>query len=154
MKKIRSIIALILSIVTLAQYAPNGYAYAYSEKYSIEPHTIQNHASEAQQLSDMEIITENDKYILYLDNSSISVALENKADGKIYFSNPLNAANDPYYSGNVKKLMDSQIVLEYVDRNDNQKKTLFSSSDCAELGQYNIKKKTSGVEIEMQIGEI
>ncbi len=105
-------------------------------------------------LSQMELVCENSKYAFYYDSLSLAIALVDKRDANIYFSNPYDAGMDQYYVDDLKKRLNSQIVLDYVDRKNNVRKQLYSSSDCVEFGQYNVEAIDSGINIKMTIGEI
>ncbi len=97
---------------------------------------------------------QNDAYTLYYDAQTLAVALLDRRDGKVYFSNPYNAAADPYCSGDVGQQMNSQVVLEYVDFNNTQKNLLFSAHDCVELGQFALQDVENGFDVLMTLGEM
>lgn len=90
-------------------------------------------------LADMTLAAQNSRYALYVQASSMAVALLDKATGKAAFSNPYDAARDSSFNGDTEKNLESQLVLTYVD-DKNEQSRLWSSADCAELGR-SVRKK-------------
>ncbi|MEG1887127.1 MAG: hypothetical protein RR177_03280, partial [Oscillospiraceae bacterium] len=58
-----------------------------------------NYESEQAFLEAMEQVSSNQKTELYFDKNSLSIAVKNKANNELYFSNPYNAQKDPFYTG-------------------------------------------------------
>lgn len=109
-------------------------------------------SSEAEMLSSMALACENEKFALYYMSDTMVVAVVEKQSRKIFTSNPFNAANDENYSGTVANRLDSQLVLTYLDEETNLV-DMYSSVDCAGLGQYNIKLYEKGIVFDLSIGE-
>lgn len=95
-------------------------------------------------LADMTLAAQNSRYALYVQASSMAVALLDKATGKAAFSNPYDAARDSSFNGDTEKNLESQLVLTYVD-DKNEQSRLWSSADCAELGQFRAEETAAGV---------
>ena len=132
--------------------------FAKEEKFEIRPvgtketsEVIFNYADKSEMLSEMKQVAENDSYSMYIHEKNLSVALVSKKDGKIYTTNPFNAAKQASYNGNNKKIMDSQVVINYSDSS-GKAESLWSSSDCAELGQFEISPVENGVNVRYSIG--
>lgn len=109
-------------------------------------------SSEVEMLSTMQLACQNDKFELYYNEDNMAVALKDKQSGKIMLSNPFNAALDQNYSGNVEKRLKSQVVLTYLEK-EKSLIDMYSSVDCADLGQYKIKTYDNGLVMELSIGE-
>ncbi len=111
-----------------------------------------SYKNEKEMLGDMTLGCKNDNYSLYYNAKSMATALINNKTGKIFLSNPYNAAEDPYYFGDVAKKLASQVIVDYVD-SDNAVYSIYSSSDCAELGQYSISHYVDGIRFDLSIGK-
>ena len=111
-----------------------------------------DYESEQAMVADMQLISDNANYSLYLHTTNLSIAVLDKKTGKIHSSNPYNAKKDPYYTGAIAQRLDSQFVLNYVDP-ENVSQIIFSSTDAVALGQYSIKTYANGAKVEYSIGE-
>lgn len=109
-------------------------------------------ASEAEMLDSMKKATENDIFELYYSEDNMAVALKDKQSGKIMLSNPFGAANDQNYSGNVANRLNSQVIVTYLEE-EKSLVDMYSSVDCADLGQYKIKTHENGLVMDLSIGE-
>ncbi len=107
--------------------------------------------SEADMLADMKKATENSRFELYYNVDTMAVAVVDKSTGKILTTNPYSAAQDDNYSGSVASVLNSQLVLTYLE-NDIDLVDLYSADDCADLGQYKIKLHENGISFDMSIG--
>ena len=110
------------------------------------------YASEQAMLDAMKPICENEWFSLRYSPDTLAIAVVNKATGDIFTSNPYAASLDPSYSGQIAGSLSSQVVLSYLD-SDTRILKLFSSTDCAELGQYTIIEYENGLAVEMSIGK-
>jgi hypothetical protein len=118
-----------------------------------EPVSISfDYPSEEAMLADMTLAAQNSRYALYVQASSMAVALLDKATGKAAFSNPYDAARDSSFNGDTEKNLESQLVLTYVD-DKNEQSRLWSSADCAELGQFRAEETAAGVRFQLSIGK-
>ena len=107
--------------------------------------------SEKAMLKTMKFAAENDKFKLYYSEDTMAVALVDKKTGKIMSTNPYNSAKDKDYSGSVASLLNSQLVVTYLE-NDVTLIDLYSADDCANHGQYKINVHENGLSIDMSIG--
>ncbi len=110
------------------------------------------YSSEEEMISQMKVACENDKYTLYYSDTNLAVALKEKNSGKIFTTNPYNGGLDSNYSGNIASRLDSQVIVTYLD-NKEKMVELFSSADCASLGQYSVNVYEKGVEFSLSIGK-
>lgn len=108
--------------------------------------------SDEEMISSMQMACQNGKFELYYNADNMAVALKDKQSGKIMLSNPFDAANDQNYSGNVAKRLESQVILTYLEE-EKSLVDMYSSVDCADLGQYKIKTYNNGICFELSIGE-
>lgn len=108
-------------------------------------------ASEDAMVSSMKKAAENDRYILYYDPASLAIALQEKSTKAVFLSNPFDAAQDPLCTGDLEKEMESQVVLTYIDAQNN-KSTMYSSADCASMGQFGVTEYAQGVKFDLSIG--
>ena len=108
--------------------------------------------SELELLNEMKSMYSSDKYELLLHPETLTVALRDLSNNEVYLTNPYNAASDPYYTGNIRKALESQIELSYATT-DGKTSTLYSSSDCVSLGQYEVNQISKGISIVYSIGE-
>ena len=111
-----------------------------------------NFKSEKEMLGSMEKAAENDKYTLYYSEDTLAVAVVDKKTGKAMLTNPFNAANDSNYSGSVASILDSQVIVTYLE-GEVTPIDLYSGQDCVNLGQYKIKIHENGVSFDLSIGE-
>ena len=100
--------------------------------------------SEELMLGTMLKAVENEKFELYYNEDNMTVALREKESGKIITTNPFNAALDQNYSGNVKNRLNSQVIVTYLEE-EKSLVDMYSSVDCANLGQYTAKTYENGL---------
>ncbi len=103
-------------------------------------------------IKEMKLVCENENYSLYLHTQNLSIAVLDKKSGVFHCSNPYNAKSDPYYNGAIAERLDSQLVINYVDP-ENVPQVIFSSTECAALGQYSVKTFENGARVDYSIGE-
>lgn len=111
-----------------------------------------DYESETAMLADMRLAAENEGYALYYHPQSLAIAVADRRTGAVFTSNPYNAAQDPYFVGEIQKRLVSQVSVSYIDAQD-QTATLWSGPDCAALGQYTIRVYPDGVDVDMSIGK-
>ncbi len=111
-----------------------------------------NYTSEQAMLDDMTFVCENKNYALYYHAKSLAVGIKDKKSGAVFLTNPYNAANDSFYSGEVAEQLDSQLILTYLD-SDGVINKFYSSTDSVKLGQYNVKLYDNGLRVEYSFGE-
>ncbi|MGN1081743.1 MAG: DUF5696 domain-containing protein, partial [Acutalibacteraceae bacterium] len=111
-----------------------------------------DYVNESEMLSKMRMISENENFRFMLNTDNLAFAVIDKKTGGCYTSNPYNAAKDPYYAGDIKKNINSQIILTYLDANI-KKVSMWSADDCAAQGKYTVYIYENGVKIDMTFGE-
>ncbi len=91
-------------------------------------------------------VAENDSFVMYVDEYTATIALENKANGYIWWSSPLNANRDTRATKILSTQLRSSMVLQYGEA-DSRSVTYQRSFDAAEL---KVKEISDGVEITYQ----
>ncbi len=88
-------------------------------------------------------VAENDKMIMYVDPVTAVIALENKANGYIWWSTPLNANRDKRATNTLANELQSSLVLTYANT-ENRSLTNQRSRNAAEV---DIDEQDDGVKI-------
>ncbi|MBR7133224.1 MAG: hypothetical protein IKD04_06790 [Clostridia bacterium] len=105
-----------------------------------------------------EKITENDNLILYADTKRGHFALKNKATGYLWYSTPNDVLTDETTIGLEKWNTHSQIVVEYVYKEDvlsaSGVNTLSSQLGVVESGNAEVKKSDNGIRVDYFFQEI
>ena len=119
-KIIWALIALIaaLALFWLIRYLVHYYFYDtykdYLTSYEVEEGSeFQPIKESSPDVSGMELVAENDGFKLYTKESTAEIAIYNKTDQTITYSNPPLADEDAVASGTNKNYLKSQIILEY-----------------------------------------
>lgn len=107
--------------------------------------------SEKEMLASMKKAASGEKFELYYSPDNMTVALKDKASGKLMLSNPYNAALDANYSGVIGEKLASQIVLSYLEK-ETKIVDMYSSTECADKGQYSIKTYENGLSFDLVFG--
>lgn len=154
MKKFRSILIIVICAVLSFGVFPH-FVKAKENEYSMEAcEVVLSYTSEEEFLGVMELVCENENFAFYIDNTSLAVALKDKRNSKVFFSNPYDAASDPFYTETLKARLNSQLTIDYIDISGNIAGQLFSSDDCVQKGQFCTEVKENGIDVKMTLGEI
>lgn len=122
----------------------------YGEKET--PHALSYDSAEAM-LQDMTQVASSANLELYIDETNLGVAVKNLKTGVITTSNPYNAAQDELCVGEIANAMQSQAKIQYTTLRTGDSSTMYSFSDCVELGQFLINPVDNGVEVIYSLGE-
>ena len=102
---------------------------------------------------EMRLVAENDSLCLYISEKTAEIALLNKADNRMIWSNPQDGYDTSELEKSTAAEIGSQIVLEYL--NSSQVAGTFTSkADCIDKGQFSIYGLDLGARVEMTIGRI
>ena len=71
-----------------------------------------------EEYADKEFKLENDELVFELDKATAQFTVTQKSTGKVWYSNPPEAANDTMADSAIKRQLQSQLVLEYSTVND------------------------------------
>ena len=111
--------------------------------------------SDEEALATMEKMAENATLELYvatkdptdLDNNKyLNIAVKDKKTGEIWFTNPVNAKEDPYVTGSLKLQQQAQIWVSYVDAK-NLSANANSIVASVNRGTFEVEKIENGVKV-------
>src|SRR5699024_4506450 len=121
---------LLMAVVSLASYGIYvvSHYYMYDDyKEWIQSASVVEEGSDFQTVKEsqteipgMELVTENDFYKLYTNLESTQVAVYEKENGMVVYSNPQNVSEESLASGSNLSELNSQLVVEYFDINRNR----------------------------------
>jgi len=111
-----------------------------------------NTAEELQALAAMELAAENDSLMLYMNKATAEIAVKDKRDGYVWFSNPVGRDNDSVATPLYKSEMASQIAITYYNEK-GQVQTTNSFDDSVKKNQFEMQKTDKGVKIVFKFGE-
>lgn len=150
---IAAVILIFLARWLIRYYFYNGYqnelsAYSYEEGGEFQ--AISETKSD---VADMVLAAENDTLKLYVNTSSGAVAVVDKRNGNITYSNPTDADEDSIASGTNKAYLKSQLIVDYFNTTRTQG-TFDSYSYCAERGQLEVESIANGVRFLYTMGDL
>lgn len=108
-----------------------------------------NYQSNADMLSDMQLVCKKGDFELYFDPCSLFFAVKSVSTGRIFTSNPYNASAA---ADNTSALY-SQLSLNYGNNVDKITSTLWSYDDSVKLKQFKVFKNDDGVKVAYSIGK-
>lgn len=88
---------------------------------------VESNKVSAPDWEDMRAVAENDYLVLYLRDNTAEIAVLNKKNGRMWYSNPVDAESDSIASNEVIEQLRSQFLLTYYD----------SSATISSLNSYN-----------------
>jgi hypothetical protein len=118
----------------------------------IGPHTL-NSPEELAALSQMDPISESDALALFMDRKTTEIAVKDKRDGYVWFSNPVGHNNDPIASPLYKSELQSQLLLTYYNEK-GQVYNFNSFDDSVQKKQFVVTKTDKGVKVVYQFGKV
>ncbi len=101
----------------------------------------------------MSFVCENDKLMLFTDTETAIVAIYDKRDGSITYTNPLNADEDENANKSNKNLLKSQMVVYYYNSAVTSG-SLDSYSKCVQKNQFTYEGLSNGLRYIYRIGDI
>ena len=151
-------VALVLGAVYLLYYFIHFVAYDkykdYQQTYDYEGGTAYTPISESKpDVAGMELVCENDILKLYTDTATAVVAIYDKRNDTITYSNPPNAENDSIANTSNLNYLNSQFILGYY--NYDVKAGIYDSySQSVAKGQFTVESIENGVRYIYRIGEL
>ena len=112
-----------------------------------------NYENAQSRIADMQLVAENNAFMLYLDPEFAEFAVIEKQSGETWFSNPYDFSKDTRAGGDAKAELQSLLTLTYYDIKATEG-TMNSYSDCTLKDQYQIEKLDDGFAMHMQIGRV
>ncbi|WP_152394178.1 DUF5696 domain-containing protein [Paenibacillus guangzhouensis] len=125
----------------------SGMVQSSSEKVTV------NTAEELAALQQMKLVTQNETLMLYVNEETAVIAVKDKRDGYIWFSNPVDRDQDPIASPLYKSEMSAQLLVAYYNGK-GQINTFNSFDDSVNKKQFKITNVDQGVKIIYQLGKI
>ncbi|MCD7709076.1 MAG: DUF5696 domain-containing protein [Clostridiales bacterium] len=104
-------------------------------------------------VKEMDLVAENDTLKLYADTETGYVAVVDKRNGQITYSNPLDADDDPVANTANVNYLKSQLVVDYFNTSRTQG-TFDSYSYCTSLGQLEVESIEDGIRFIYTIGDL
>ncbi len=102
-------------------------------------------------VADMELVAENEYLKLYTDTATANVAIYDKRDGQITYSNPVNADEDSIANGTNLNYLKSQFILSYYNK-EVKSGTYDSYSMSVERGQVEAEAIENGIRYIYKLG--
>jgi hypothetical protein len=104
------------------------------------------------QLQGMDLVAENSSLVLYLNQTTTEIAVKDKKNGELWYSNPQDRQQDPLASPYEKGALASQIGLTYVNKY-NTAASLLSFSDSVEKQQFQLESIPDGIRVLYTLGD-
>lgn len=150
---IAAVILIFLARWLIRYYFYNGYQNELSSYSYEEGGEFQAISETKSDVADMVLAAENDTLKLYVNTSSGAVAVVDKRNGNITYSNPTDADKDSIASGTNKAYLKSQLIVDYFNTTRTQG-TFDSYSYCAERGQLEVESIANGVRFLYTMGDL
>jgi hypothetical protein len=153
--KAKGIISLLLAVgIALSLWSLNNKmsAGAVEVKASNKAETVQIPMQKPVADGGLVAAAENERLILYFDNQSGGIAVEERATGSKFYSNPPKALEDPKASDVVKQELLSQVRLVYNRKGKEGDLEMNSYKDALKLEQLSWGKLERGLRVEMVLG--
>lgn len=88
---------------------------------------------------------------LSIDESTLNVTVSDTVTGRSFTTNPTEY-DSSVYVGDLRKDIESQLVISYADKQNNIH-NMWSSEDCVPFEQFEIQKNDSEISVQMKLGE-
>ncbi|HEX3077831.1 MAG TPA: DUF5696 domain-containing protein, partial [Lachnospiraceae bacterium] len=154
-----AIVAVILAIAAYVGYMCVHYFFYSDYKKFLKEETYEE-GKEFEALNDtqkkvpgMVLVTENDTLMLYTNTETTEIAVYDKRNGEIIYSNPLDRANDAVATGANKSVLNSQFVLNYYDSS--MTEVSINNFDMSvSLGQFGMERIENGIRYTYVLGNL
>ncbi|OPA76229.1 hypothetical protein BVG16_18665 [Paenibacillus selenitireducens] len=112
-----------------------------------------NSTTELEALQHMKLVAQNETLMLYIREETVEIAVKDKRDGYIWFSNPADREEDSLASPLYKSEMSSQLLVAYYNEK-GQINTFNSYDDSVAKKQFQITSTDHGAKVVYQFGKI
>ena len=164
MKTSKKIILAIVAVLVIAVGSYFGYYYAHYMNYDgYKKYLKENDAYEEGQefksdgsktnVPDFQFVCENDNFELYTDTATTYVAVYDKRNGEITYSNPLDADEDVVTNEVNRPFLKSQLVIDYYNVA-RQLGTMNNAEMAVELGQFEVQRLKDGIRYIYTMGDL
>ena len=130
----------------------NRYQDFLSEYDYEEPKSFSPIAEAASDVEGYELVAESDYLKLYTDTDTANIAVYDKRNGEITYSNPVNADEDTVANPTNIEMMKSQFILYYYNA-DVVSGSFNSYKDCVAAGKFTIEGLDNGIRYIYNIGD-
>ncbi|WP_373229828.1 DUF5696 domain-containing protein [Cohnella sp.] len=110
-------------------------------------------AAEQSAFASMELAAENETLMLHIKRETAEIAVKDKRDGYIWFSNPVGRVDDPIASPLYKSELSSQVLLSYY----NEKGQIYSFNsydDSVKKNQFDMQLMDQGAKVVYRFGHV
>lgn len=159
-KIVTAVVCLILAVVVayaahylIRYYFYNDYRELVSSYEYEEGRAFKAISESSADVQGMELAAENDTLKLYVDTQMGNVAVVDKRNGQITYSNPVDLEDDAIANEANKNYMRSQIVLDYFNLS-RTSTTIDSYSYAAQLGQIDVESIDNGIRFIYTMGDM
>ena len=150
-------VAAVIGIIYLVYYLTRytfydkyeDYLTSYEYEEGADYHTLSDSGKE---VAGMDLVAENDMLKLYTNTETAEIAVYDKRNGEITYSNPQDADEDTIANGTNKDYMKSQFILSYYN-SDVKPGTFDSYSMAVEKGQLEVESIENGVRYIYTLGD-
>lgn len=150
-------IVLVVGVIYLAYYCIHYLAYnkykdyltSYDYETGSEYHPVKENKSDVE---GMELVSENEYLKLYTDTSSAAVAVYDKRNGEVIYSNPLNAEEDTIANATNMNYLKSQFIINYYNQ-EVKSGTYDSYSMAVAKGQVTVESIEKGIRYIYRLGD-
>lgn len=112
-----------------------------------------NYSEPSLMLKDMQLVCIKGDFEFYFDPNSLFFGIKSISTGKIFTSNPYNAAASSLYNGNTAKALNSQLILNYTPITNQKNSSMWSYDDCVALSQFEVFRSENGVKVIYSMGK-
>lgn len=151
---IAAVAAVIYLLYYLIHYVSYNKYKDYLSSYEYEQGTAYAPAADSSaDVAGMELVCENEFLKLYTDTASACIAVYDKRDGSVTYSNPPDSDNDSMANASIKNYMKSQFILSYYNT-DVKSGNMDSFSQSVAKGQYSIESIENGIRYIYRVGDL
>jgi hypothetical protein len=98
------------------------------------------------------LVEQNNYLELYINSKTAEVAVKNKENGYMWYSNPQNRSQDTLASGDQMNELASQVEFNYINNDTNKTGQINSYESSVKLGQFGFEKIDNGVRVVYEFG--
>ncbi|GGG53461.1 DUF5696 domain-containing protein [Paenibacillus radicis (ex Gao et al. 2016)] len=109
-------------------------------------------SSQTAELANMELAAQNEFLALYYNRETTEIAVKNKRDGSVWYSNPQDREQDDQASAFNKSMLSSQLLLSFSDSS-GKPQQFNNFNQSVKYQQYDYEKLNDGIKITYTVGE-
>lgn len=153
------IISIIVAVIIYIAYFLMHYVFydghkKYLKEYSMEAGSEYKPIKESKSfIEGMELAAENDYLKLYTNTETTEIAVYDKKGDKIYYSNPVDRAEDTVATGINKTALNSQFMITYYDKSMTES-SMYNYDYSVERNQFKIEAIENGIRYVYVLGNL